>query len=392
MIVRPAAERDLADLFSLYARARAFMAETGNPHQWGNTNPTEAMIRKDITDGVGYVLEDQGVILAAFALLSGPDPTYGFIEGSWPNDRPYGVIHRMACSVYGKGLGSICLDWCKTQFDTLRIDTHHHNHPMQTLIAKNGFQLCGVIYIENGDARIAYQWDMDRVAAEPKGGVCPGGLGWRLDAEGTLTVSGASSDREYLPECWAELWREPMTLRKGEVRRLVITPGIAAVGQDAFESCINLREVVLPESVVYLGQNAFGDCCGLTSLSLSDGLRHMGDSAFSGCSQLTEVCLPSSLETVGSCAFADCASLRELTIPHGVRSIGAWAFRGCRKLARITVPETVVSIGNGAFYCRSEGTLIWGKAGSYIEQYLTPKGLVSRGPKNPFCPTDDKKE
>lgn len=159
MLIRPALQQDLPDLLHLYESARAFMAESGNPHQWGSSNPTEEMIRKDIADGVGYVLEEHGAIMAAFALLDGPDPTYGFIEGSWPNERPYGVIHRMACALHGGGLGSVCLDWCKTRFDTLRIDTHYDNLPMQTLVGKNGFRFCGVIYIENGDSRMAYQWD-----------------------------------------------------------------------------------------------------------------------------------------------------------------------------------------------------------------------------------------
>ena len=39
----------------------------------------------------------------------------------------------------------------------LRIDTHEKNIPMQGCLAKNGFARCGIIYLEDGDPRIAYQ-------------------------------------------------------------------------------------------------------------------------------------------------------------------------------------------------------------------------------------------
>ena len=229
MIVRPALQKDLPALLSLYADARAFMAQSGNPNQWKNSNPPPELVQQDIAGGVGYVLEDRGIILAAFALLPGPDPTYGCIEGRWPNEKPYGVIHRMACAVHGRGLGSICLDWCKRQFDCLRIDTHQDNWPMQTLVGKNGFQHCGVIYLENGESRIAYQWDRLETDSEAKSGVCAGGLTWELAPDGTLTVSGTGSETEYLPNVWAELWQDKHILRQSQIDRLLIAPGVSAI-------------------------------------------------------------------------------------------------------------------------------------------------------------------
>lgn len=363
MLIRPSRAADLPALLQLYQSARAFMSEAGNPNQWGNTNPTEEMVRDDIAGGVSYVLEDLGLILAVFALLPGPDPTYRYIEGSWPNEKPYGVIHRMACALHGKGLGSVCLDWCKRQFDCLRIDTHQDNRPMQTLIGKNGFQRCGIIYLANGDPRIAYQWDRPEMDSGGKSGLCPGGLSWKLAADGTLTVSGAGSDTQYLPDIWAELWQGKTPLRQSEIDRLVIAPGVAAIGDSAFDGCINLREVILPGSVRFIGMAAFRNCTRLTSILLPVGLAHIGDYAFQGCSSLTE-----------------------LTIPHGTRSIGVWAFQGCARLERVTVPETVTSIGSCAFYCRKEGTVICGKAGSYAENYLLSQPRYSPGPRNRFSP------
>lgn len=37
MEIRKATEADLERQMAIYARAREFMARTGNPHQWGRT-------------------------------------------------------------------------------------------------------------------------------------------------------------------------------------------------------------------------------------------------------------------------------------------------------------------------------------------------------------------
>ncbi|HNZ83431.1 MAG TPA: GNAT family N-acetyltransferase, partial [Sedimentibacter sp.] len=47
--------------------------------------------------------------------------------------------------------------WCFEKCRNLKIDTHRDNIPMQNLLNKNGFIRCGIIYLENGDERIAYQ-------------------------------------------------------------------------------------------------------------------------------------------------------------------------------------------------------------------------------------------
>ena len=43
-------------MMEIYAFARRFMAENGNPNQWGPTNwPPEQLIRNDIKTGNSYV-------------------------------------------------------------------------------------------------------------------------------------------------------------------------------------------------------------------------------------------------------------------------------------------------------------------------------------------------
>jgi RimJ/RimL family protein N-acetyltransferase len=39
----------------------------------------------------------------------------------------------------------------------MRCDTHKDNKIMQHTLEKNGYKYCGVIYLDNGDARVAYE-------------------------------------------------------------------------------------------------------------------------------------------------------------------------------------------------------------------------------------------
>ena len=156
-MVRPVESQDLASILAIYARARAYMKETGNPTQWGTTSPALSVLLNDIQQKQLYLLEDNGQIHAVFALIPGDDPTYRYIEGQWLNDAPYAAIHRVASAGIRKGVLGDCLFFCKAQHTNLRIDTHHDNKIMQHLLEKHGFQRCGIIYLENGDPRIAYQ-------------------------------------------------------------------------------------------------------------------------------------------------------------------------------------------------------------------------------------------
>ena len=144
-------------ILTIYETARVFMAQNGNPDQWGMTYPPEDMIRKDILDGKCYVNMDSDHIRAVFYFAVEEDPTYGYIEGAWLNDAPYGVIHRIAVGESGKGVAAECFAFACDQCENLRIDTHADNIPMQRCLAKHGFIRCGTIYLENGDPRIAYQ-------------------------------------------------------------------------------------------------------------------------------------------------------------------------------------------------------------------------------------------
>ena len=156
-MIRTAQPSDWQDIMDIYANARRFMREAGNPTQWGNTFPPEELIREDIRLGRGYVCEIDGRVQGVFAMIPGEDPTYRVIQGAWLNDLPYCAVHRVANRGEVKGVASQILTWAFEQCGNIRIDTHDDNLPMQRVLEKNGFVKCGRIWIEDGTPRIAYQ-------------------------------------------------------------------------------------------------------------------------------------------------------------------------------------------------------------------------------------------
>ncbi len=158
MLIRKTVEKDLVQIGAIYENAKKFMRKTGNPNQWNSERPNIETAREDMENGVGYIAEENGEILAVFMFSQDEDSTYAKIyDGTWLSDAPYGVIHRIAVAKQGQGIIGVCIDECFARCHNLRIDTHRDNLPMQRALLKHGFEYCGVIHLENGDERLAYQ-------------------------------------------------------------------------------------------------------------------------------------------------------------------------------------------------------------------------------------------
>lgn len=156
--IRKATEEDLSNIRTIFEYAREQMKLNGNSTQWGDDRPNEKIIVDDIQKGNGYVVELDGNICGYFAFIIGPDPTYTCIyEGKWKNDLLYGTIHRIAKYKNCKNVMQEVLNYCSTLIDNIRIDTHEDNIIMQNLLKKNEFDYCGIIYVDDGTKRLAYQ-------------------------------------------------------------------------------------------------------------------------------------------------------------------------------------------------------------------------------------------
>lgn len=158
-MIRKAQLADLDAVELVYAAARRYMAQSGNPTQWKDGYPQRELLEKDMEQGWLYVMEEGGRIHGVFAFIVGDDPTYAVIEeGDWSSSDPYGTIHRLASDGTEKGLFSKCLKFCKGIEPNIRADTHAHNKTMQHVLEKHGFQRCGIVHVWDGTPRIAYQY------------------------------------------------------------------------------------------------------------------------------------------------------------------------------------------------------------------------------------------
>lgn len=146
-------------LLEVFAAAKGIMVADGNASQWTDGYPSLEIVQADIEKDGGFVVEDDGKIVAYFAFLHSPEPTYDKIyDGKWLDDtKPYHVIHRIASFPEVHGIFQSIMEFCLARERNIRIDTHRDNKIMQHNIQKFGFKYCGIIHLANGDERLAYQ-------------------------------------------------------------------------------------------------------------------------------------------------------------------------------------------------------------------------------------------
>ena len=158
MIIKHCTINEIDIIMQIYDNARKFMRKNGNKNQWINGYPSRELILKDIEQKRFYGVYDNNELVGVFMMLVGNDPTYDKIyNGSWLNDEKYVVIHRIGTIAHGKGVAKACYDFALSKCNNLRIDTSEENAIMQRSLNKNGFKYCGIIYLENGASRLAYQ-------------------------------------------------------------------------------------------------------------------------------------------------------------------------------------------------------------------------------------------
>lgn len=163
MDFRRAVMTDLNDILEIIKQAQEYFRQNGI-NQWQNNYPNTEVITEDIKNRRGYVLTDRDKVVGTVSVSFDGEKTYNHIEGKWLSDLDYAVVHRIAVrSDYkGKGLASVIFGeiehMCmQKEIHSIRVDTHKDNLPMQRVLMKNGFAYCGVIYLLDGSARLAYE-------------------------------------------------------------------------------------------------------------------------------------------------------------------------------------------------------------------------------------------
>ena len=156
-MIRRANKEDIKFIMRIYEAAKKKMRADGNLHQWSDKYPDEETLLNDITRNELYIAYDYEGIYGVFMLSFSGEDTYKVIQGTWLNDEPYAVIHRIASFGKGKNLLEEAIDFAFEKTNNIRIDTHEDNNIIRNLLKKLGFIYTGIIHLKNGDERRAYQ-------------------------------------------------------------------------------------------------------------------------------------------------------------------------------------------------------------------------------------------
>lgn len=171
---RKTKESDLDRVMNILADGRASLAALGID-QWQGGYPHRGVIEADVARGESFVaVDDNAVVFATTMIGLAGEPIYDTIEGglwltsSMSHSPRYGVIHRVAVSASQKGQGAGTFLLASAEritsaqgYESVRVDTHPGNLPMQRLLEKQGYTRCGIVHIVHAEKgtpeRIAYE-------------------------------------------------------------------------------------------------------------------------------------------------------------------------------------------------------------------------------------------
>ncbi len=188
-------------------------------------------------------------------------------------------------------------------------------------------------------------------------------LTWELTKDGTLTISGTGTMKEYSYGYDDAPWFS----HRSDILKIIIEDNVTSVGSYAFYECgprvgeygggefyllesNDTFEIKIGSSVASVGYCAFAYCESLTSIAIPNSMTSIGHYAFAGCESLSEIEIPNSVETIESGAFKHCLSLINVSLPNSLITIGDSAFEGCRILPAVIIPLSVTTINGRAFW------------------------------------------
>lgn len=159
-------EKHIIKVLSIYEDGRLSLKERG-VNQWQDEGPSLESLLVDMENNFSYVLVDGEEIVGTTAVTEGIDKTYLEIEGAWLNGEDYITVHRFAVAQssrgkgYGKKMFKEIAELAKSKgIKNIRVDTHKDNDSMKGLLESLDYKYCGIIRLENGDLRNAYQKEL----------------------------------------------------------------------------------------------------------------------------------------------------------------------------------------------------------------------------------------
>ncbi|MDY2799901.1 MAG: GNAT family N-acetyltransferase [Fusobacterium mortiferum] len=161
MNFREAKKEDIESILEVISHAKEYM-KRNNSTQWNENYPNKETIINDIEKNIGYVLIVENLIRGYIVVDFSDDEVYKNIKGKWKTFGNYASIHRCAIhkELRGQGYGSELFKFAEKlalskNIRSVRVDTAPENETMKHLFNKNGYEYCGIVFIDG--EKIAYE-------------------------------------------------------------------------------------------------------------------------------------------------------------------------------------------------------------------------------------------
>lgn len=161
MNFREAKKEDIESILEVISHAKEYM-KRNNSTQWNENYPNKETIINDIEKNIGYVLIVENLIRGYMVVDFSDDEIYKNIKGKWKTFGNYASIHRCAIhkELRGQGYGSELFKFAEKlalskNIRSVRVDTAPENETMKHLFNKNGYEYCGIVFIDG--EKIAYE-------------------------------------------------------------------------------------------------------------------------------------------------------------------------------------------------------------------------------------------
>lgn len=179
-------------------------------------------------------------------------------------------------------------------------------------------------------------------------GICGESAGWSLDDAGVLAITG-SGKIDVSDDGAVRVEEIPWYAYRKDIQKVTVAEGITAIGDSAFDSCVNLSEISIPATVTEIENNVFDFCESLETIAIPGSVTQIGQSVFLGCCGLKNVTLPEGIKTISPYMFYFCTALEEITIPDSIETIDETAFYGCVSLKSVNIGSGLKTIAEAAF-------------------------------------------
>lgn len=160
-MIRLAEEKDVNQINLIFIDAKKLLKEAGSD-QWQDSNgyPNEQEIIYDISLNQLFIYEENNIIKGCITISKEKEEAYLKVyNGSWSNDDPYTVIHRLAVKkeYYHTGIAKelikYSIQYTKDQsIYTIRTDTKIENIKMRNLLESFNFTNIGKIKLLINDS------------------------------------------------------------------------------------------------------------------------------------------------------------------------------------------------------------------------------------------------